>query len=240
MTQLCSENGCGSPAKARGLCSAHYQRHRYHGRLDEVAPEPTQKFCAHCGEAFVAVYRRWGAIYCSKRCDDRARYDRTRRVTTRRVENCEQCGTSLIGRSPKARFCSDKCSNDWRNARTAERTRLAKTHRQSCVGCGGPVAPEKRGNAKYCSRECMIRSRRHEAYGLTKQELDLLLAQHEQCAICRSTQWSKKGPQVDHDHETGRVRGILCSNCNQGLGRFGDDPSRLRAAVEYLETSRVS
>lgn len=71
-------------------------------------------------------------------------------------------------------------------------------------------------------------------YGLTKQELDLLLAQHEMCAICKTDAWGKKGPQVDHDHATGRVRGILCSNCNNGLGRFADDPVRLRAAADYL------
>jgi hypothetical protein len=61
-----------------------------------------------------------------------------------------------------------------------------------------------------------------------------LLARHGVCAICGVGQWGKKGPQIDHDAATGRVRGVLCVNCNNGLGRFHDDPVRLRAAADYL------
>jgi hypothetical protein len=145
----------------------------------------------------------------------------------------------LEGRAPHARFCSDACGNTWRNARIAERTLEAKRSRPPCRGCGGLVAPERYGKALYCSDECKIRSRRHEAYGLTQDELGLLLAQHDVCAICGAGEWGKKGPQVDHCHETGRVRGVLCVNCNNGLGRFDDDPIRLRAAAEYLEDAVV-
>ncbi len=134
-----------------------------------------------------------------------------------------------------ARFCSVGCGQAHRNRRVADALLAGKRQRKPCRGCGVQVPAERKGNALYCSEGCKIRSRRHEAYGLTKPELDRLLDQHEVCAICRSAEWGRKGPCVDHDHETGAVRGILCGNCNQGLGRFKDDSAALRAAADYLE-----
>ncbi len=69
-------------------------------------------------------------------------------------------------------------------------------------------------------------------YGLTLEEFDeMLAAQGGRCAIC-----GKPDPDnVDHDHVTGRVRGILCWNCNVGVGQFEDDIERLIAATSYLD-----
>jgi hypothetical protein len=78
---------------------------------------------------------------------------------------------------------------------------------------------------------------RQYIYGLTPEQYGAMLAeQGNACAICRSPEWPGKGnrPHVDHDHATGKVRGILCGRCNFGLGQFQDDPDLLRAAITYL------
>lgn len=70
-------------------------------------------------------------------------------------------------------------------------------------------------------------------YGLTMSELQALFdKQSSTCLICER---SGKKLEVDHDHETGAVRGLLCSRCNKGLGQFCDDPSMLKRALAYLE-----
>jgi Recombination endonuclease VII len=72
-------------------------------------------------------------------------------------------------------------------------------------------------------------------YGLTEQEFTTLLdSQNGTCAICKATDGGKYGFAVDHNHDTGAVRGILCISCNTGLGRFGDSLPLLETAATYL------
>jgi hypothetical protein len=79
---------------------------------------------------------------------------------------------------------------------------------------------------------------REYLYGITSEQYAALLEQQgDRCAICRTdTPGGKGGWHVDHDHAIGRVRGLLCHYCNLALGNFKDDPTRLRAALEYLST----
>ncbi|WP_340382021.1 endonuclease VII domain-containing protein [Streptomyces sp. SS7] len=70
------------------------------------------------------------------------------------------------------------------------------------------------------------------SYGLTMAERDAMVASHMGlCVICL------KAPaiHVDHCHQTGRVRGVLCFNCNSAIGKLGDDPDAVRRAAAYLE-----
>jgi hypothetical protein len=67
---------------------------------------------------------------------------------------------------------------------------------------------------------------------MTAAEADYMLEQQDGlCAICRAA----PAVHVDHDHETGAVRALLCFNCNGGLGQFKDNPHLLHAAAYYVE-----
>ena len=71
-------------------------------------------------------------------------------------------------------------------------------------------------------------------YGLTLEQARVM--QQADCDICgQHAGVGKGGMAIDHDHETGEIRGTLCINCNQGIGKFKDNPALLRIATEYLE-----
>lgn len=75
-------------------------------------------------------------------------------------------------------------------------------------------------------------------YGITLDDYEAMLeTQDGHCAICPATtpgRANRRYLYVDHDHETGAVRGLLCGNCNDGLGRFIDDIDLLTSAIMYL------
>lgn len=79
-------------------------------------------------------------------------------------------------------------------------------------------------------------------FGITLAEYEAMGdAQGWRCAICNSMETTKDkdgGPRsmpVDHDHSTGKIRALLCTQCNRGLGMFTDSIEKLRAATAYLE-----
>jgi Autographiviridae endonuclease VII len=71
--------------------------------------------------------------------------------------------------------------------------------------------------------------------GCTAEQYRRMLGdQHGVCKLCGTVNKDGRKLAVDHCHKTGRVRGLLCSTCNTGLGCFGDDPIQLARALEYL------
>lgn len=73
-------------------------------------------------------------------------------------------------------------------------------------------------------------------YGLTLQEYELWREKQQGvCAICKLPCATGKSLSVDHDHHTGKVRGLLCMMCNTAIGKLGDSVELLKNAIEYLE-----
>lgn len=92
-------------------------------------------------------------------------------------------------------------------------------------------------------QEPEVKRRERDAYlkrkfGISVDEYDAMLAeQGGVCAVCSRLPTPGISLHVDHDHETGRIRGLLCFRCNNALGDLEDDPGLLRAAARYLEAT---
>lgn len=113
------------------------------------------------------------------------------------------------------------------------RSRGRKSHRSTCKDCRAEWAKVHRAKPEVARADKDRRLRRQ--YGITIEQYEHLLdAQDDTCAICHEEPTGVLA--VDHDHETLKPRGLLCDSCNQGLGRFGDSPDRLREAASYLES----
>lgn len=111
----------------------------------------------------------------------------------------------------------------------------------TCRVCGVPQhrtnfysVKERRYGVRPECKQCRNLQAREEKYGIAPQAFrELLGAQSYQCAICFKP-IDEMTACVDHDHETGKIRGLLDRKCNLALGHFDDDPSKLRYALTYL------
>lgn len=131
--------------------------------------------------------------------------------------------------------------------------RLAARGHRECLSCKGPLRPEQGDNTLFCSRACKEAeyvasgraadaSSRHyyrSQYGTSRQ--DVLATYGNTCNICGALDGGGRhgNLHVDHCHTTGRVRGVLCNQCNTGIGKFKDDPDLLRKAASYLEVAQI-
>jgi len=123
---------------------------------------------------------------------------------------------------------------------------LARDGKQpSCKGCHNKMSmaryqamtPEQKAK-----RVATIKARK---YGMTLEEMQEYVNGHDDnCDVCgqpdlthRKATWTNN-LTFDHDHVSGRMRGMLCSTCNVALGQTGDDPERLRKLADYLEGFR--
>jgi hypothetical protein len=101
---------------------------------------------------------------------------------------------------------------------------------------------------RYANSDGLSEMRKHHlkrTYGLSAARYERMLTrQGGVCAICgHGEKCIRNGKAqslaVDHDHETGKVRGLLCSKCNQGLGHIEDDISRVKSIIAYIEKHKT-
>lgn len=216
----CTVDDCAEPAVARGLCGTHYKRwHRTGGteaddlRYGNKMPHPAYwAWCWIRKQTVVPYPQEWEefrkfADDVGERPSDRhklVRVDRGRSYSADNVRWVE--------------YKTDVPETEDRRAYQREYMRQYRKH----------------DPAYFKDRDL----RRRFGIGLAEY-LETLLAQKGVCAICGEAETADVGSRkmilaVDHCHGSKKIRGLLCKNCNTGLGAFKDDPGRLRAAIRYL------
>lgn len=114
--------------------------------------------------------------------------------------------------------------------------RFINMNLKRCAKCGKILPESEFSNKSYC-RTCYRDYWWQYKYGISpEQYLELFDNQKGKCAICgRGLNEGETYFNVDHDHSTGEIRGLLCSQCNRGLGAFKDNVKLLEKAVKYLK-----
>lgn len=186
-------------------------------------PAPTQRFkplrtpegksCSCCRE-----FKPWANFYRSKmRVDGRTMY-------------CKPC---LKIKSQAKRLRPQKRFSVYRTAteKSCSKCRIIKAKTEFYKGT---TADGFMGYCKQCFTPLSDQRKRFILYGITAEQYEKFLdTQKGVCKICKML--PERGLCVDHDHATGKVRGLLCHDCNLGLGRFKDKVAILREAINYLQ-----
>lgn len=139
------------------------------------------------------------------------------------------------GRHSWCRECKNADLLAWR-ARNIERVREYNARYKATRTEEQLEAKRAADRAAYQANKQAVRAYTlRKKFGVSVEQYDAMLAQQNGgCAICGRQCSSGRMLAVDHDHLTNRVRGLLCGQCNNGLGRFRDDVELLRKAIVYL------
>lgn len=209
--RLCLVGDCTKEAHARGWCPQHYQAWRRYssGKAMRVPPGVTvpsgNAWCTRCRQVLGV-----------------SRFPRRIRERGVRSSTCLACLGRPVRRSSPA------------SHRRPRGVFLPDGHRW-CGVCKR-VKPDGdfTGRVSQC-KLCRRDKNREFLYGLSKQGYrDQLARQGGRCAVCRRTCRTKEVLSVDHSHVDRRVRGLLCDQCNKGIGLLGDTAESVGRALAYL------
>lgn len=230
--ETCRIEGCDRPIHVKGerLCVKHYTAFNRHG--DPLAWKKSKRNTCE-------VDGCEGKVHGNGMCAPH--YWRMKRYGI--LEPLERPTICAVGGCDGAIAAKGLCDTHYRRAR-----KFGDPGPRHCVMCGKDVGGK--GRTVYCSKQCsmvsnfwsnkdsMRKNMLDRLYDLTPADYEAMIAaQDGKCLICQGTEVKTNGSThwaIDHDHETGEVRGLLCGDCNLMLGNAHDDPDLLIRAAAYL------
>lgn len=218
MPQKCHVFNCTAPVIALGLCGTHYMRQKRHGDVEAGRPEDWGKREAH------PAYIPWTGIrrYHLNNMDPAWRDD----FWTFVKDVGERPKETRVARVDRSKPWS-KDNFYWQEARESapdKKAYMREWHRK----------------ARRANKETYLDKYFQKKYGVTLEwHRQTLEDQGGNCAVCGKPEFVKIlgeliSLSVDHDHATGKARGLLCTKCNRGLGLFNDNVGLLKAASDYI------
>lgn len=255
--------GCGKfrVIKADGLCAKCDKARRRDRAREERGPISREYICADCDRVFHVDHK--GAL--PKRCPEclkkfnaaRAAEDRKKRKEADPEVGLKQRERDRLRRAatkarhlefglPSGEKVCPKCGRLLAFEDFPVSWTKPDGRHSYCRGCLGKYdkgwKQERRNDATRRWQEANPLAARLTRYAIDVDGyIDLLSAQGGKCVFCNGPPGDPYGAlHVDHDPVTGKVRGLLCVAHNSGLGKFGEDPEKLRQAAQYIEWHRAN
>lgn len=207
----CSCENCFKPVVANNLCDMHYRRFKRHGNTDQARPDDWGKKTSH------PLYDTWQWM---KKMENRHYIEEDLKnfwVFVDTVGNRPDSTYRLHKINPELGYSKGNLVWKKQTSVTEDRAKYARDWRKA--------NPEKAKNSELKKR-----------FGITLEKYnEMRESQNYCCAICCKHETdSALDMAVDHCHSTGKVRGLLCKDCNAGLGHFKDNIDFLKSAIQYL------
>lgn len=204
----CNIEGCMKEPVAKGLCELHYRRLRRHG-------DPTKGRPQH-----------WGKAEKHPLYDRHQYFKRQRALCDEWLDFWEF--VRGIGDVPQGyRIYRKNVNEPLSSSNNLLKKSVSSKNKAKYARKWRAANPDKAKNSEL-----------KRSFGITLDTYNTMLEnQNGVCAICKRKDTSFDSLAVDHDHDTGQVRGLLCHLCNRALGLFKDNKANLEQAVRYLNNN---
>lgn len=230
----CSVGECTRPSRAKGLCAPHYQKLLRHGT---PTPDPSSKKKPGPKPDPSAWRSRYNPDNPSRSRPKKKKENKTHCKNGHALTEDNVYWHSTT-QSKVCKTCAKEATRRYRAKNDPDKGK-PRTHCKN----GHEISPDNTvtyGGYDRCLPcvKTWSKAQRFRRYGLSQAEFERILeSQRGVCGICKDEMDGPRKQHIDHDHTTGKVRGILCDQCNTAIGKFKDSPEIIIAAAEYIMRS---